>query len=144
MTEATEPIPYWLEFHDLHVERTYQEEEFFVIGFSFGTVYDETVTHYSYRVGNIRFANATVTGLVRTEENDDDYPYISTGSICVENETPAMIPLAGFQRQQPDIITRFVHPGMCDMHDVEIRSSSVQVIVTGPYKTSQNEWRRTT
>jgi hypothetical protein len=144
MTETVEIAPFWLEFHDLHVERTYWDEEFFVVEFSFGTVYNETITHYGYRIGNIRFEQATVSGAISTEEKDDDYPYLSSGSIRVGNATPAMIPIAGVQRLQPDIITRFVHPGMYDWHEVKIRSSSVHVIMTGPYKTSQNEWRRMT
>lgn len=146
MTDTTNIVPVWLEFHDLQVRRTFWEGDTHTVEFSFGTVYDEPITHYGYRVGSIRFANAVVIGTIRTEENsdkkeswqwtEDEEPWLWNGSIQAGDETPAMIPIPGVFREIPDIRTQFIYPG----DQVEIRSRSVEVILTGLYDGTKPAW----
>ena len=60
-----------------------------------------------------------------------------TGTIQSDEQKPAMIPLAGLFKKSTDILTQFIYPGD---KTVEIRSSSLEVDLTGRYPDTTPAW----
>ncbi|MBC8135479.1 MAG: hypothetical protein H8F28_06285 [Fibrella sp.] len=83
-------IAAWLEFHDLDILHASWEGTTLRLAFRFGTVYDQSVSHYGYRTGAVTFYNATVIGSFPT---DDDETWLWAGAIQADSKEFAMIPI---------------------------------------------------